>query len=149
MQVEKDLAWTLDGWRTEDPERSPAGRQGDAGADETSVFLGLAVTDSCDEAILHSFLLQLKFFFSPSRPPSVLHQSEETQSVVMSLRRSQPCSRAVAYSNWIRVEISSLPVRLLKFSAWFSLSSVSRRATARYVRLKMKICQIQEKCHRR
>lgn len=32
----------------------------------------------------------------------------------MSLRRSQPCDCAVAYSNWIMVEIILLPGRLLK-----------------------------------
>lgn len=45
MQVDKDFAPT--GRRAEGPERSPAGRHGDTGADETSVFLGFAVTDSC------------------------------------------------------------------------------------------------------
>lgn len=96
------------------------------------------------------FLITIEISFSSPRPPSVLHQSEETQFVVMSLRRLQPCGCAVAYSNWIRVEISSLPVRLLKFSAWSSLSSISRTATARCVRgVTMKICQIQIKYHRR
>lgn len=50
----------------------------------------------------------------------------------MSLRRSQPCDCAVAYSNWIRVEISSLPVRLLK-SPSGSLSTPSAEQLQRDV----------------
>lgn len=42
MQVDKDFAW-----RAEGPERSPAGRRGDAGPDETSLSLAFTVTDSC------------------------------------------------------------------------------------------------------
>lgn len=87
----------------------------------------------CDEATFHSFLLEFNFLSLPLVLPSALHQSEETQSVVMSLRRSQPCDCAVAYSNWIRVEIILLPVRLLKSPSvsGFSATLAGRRRRPR------------------
>lgn len=78
----------------------------------------------CDEATFHSFLLEFNFPSLPLVLPSALHQSEETQSVVMSLRHSQPCDCAVAYSNWIRVEIILLPVRLLNSPSVSGFSAI-------------------------
>lgn len=41
-------------------------------------------------------------------------QSERTGSIVIGLQSWQPYDWAVGYCNWIRLEISSVPVRLLK-----------------------------------
>ena len=51
----------------------------------------------------------------PSLPPSPpCLQSEGTGSIVIGLQSWQPYDWAVGYCNWIRLEISSVPVRLLK-----------------------------------
>lgn len=118
---------------SEDRGRSPAGCRLPfyAGSAENSSFGRWARLPQpvCDEAAFHSFLLEFNFLSLPLVLPSALHQSEETQSVVMSLRRSQPCDCAVAYSNWIRVEIILLPVRLLKSPSvsGFSAALAGRR----------------------
>lgn len=84
----------------------------------------------CDEATFHSFLLEFNFLSLPLVLPSALHQSEETQSVVMSLRRSQPCDCAVAYSNWIRGGDYLAASKTLKVSVCIRVFSHSR-GTAR------------------
>lgn len=84
----------------------------------------------------HSFSHQkpitfyLAVFFS--MPLSLRHRSEGTRSIVIGLQSWQPYDWAGGYCNWIRLEISSVPVRLLKSQSVvygrrlpFTLSSVS------------------------
>lgn len=68
-----------------------------------------------------SFSQSLFPYSNPSSPelPHPLpspphHQSEGTGSIVIGLQSWQPYDWAVGYCNWIRLEISSVPVRLLK-----------------------------------
>lgn len=70
-------------------------------------------------SLIESQLLSISPFLNPSFPllhPSSppCHQSEGTGSIVIGLQSWQPYDWAVGYCNWIRLEISSVPVRLLK-----------------------------------
>lgn len=61
-----------------------------------------------------SFSQSLFSLFHPSSPPPPCHQSEGAGSIVIGLQSWQPYDWAVGYCNWIRLEISAAPVRLLK-----------------------------------
>ena len=62
-------------------------------------------------SLIKSQLLSTSLLLPPSPP---CHQSEGTGSIVIGLQSWQPYDWAVGYCNWIRLEISSVPVRLLK-----------------------------------
>jgi len=73
--------------------------------------------------LFQSQLLPISLFLNPSfsiptppalTPPLPRHQSEGTGSIVIGLQSWQPYDWAVGYCNWIRLEISLVPVRLLK-----------------------------------
>lgn len=61
-----------------------------------------------------SILLSLFHPSSPHPPSPPCHQSEGTGSIVIGLQSWQPYDWAIGYCNWIRLEISLVPVRLLK-----------------------------------
>lgn len=64
-----------------------------------------------------SFSIPLSAFLPSSpHPPPPCHQSGGTGSIVIGLQSWQPYDWAVGYYNWIRLEISSVPVRLLSLN---------------------------------